>query len=88
MTSDGKKTALILLYLLYGLIGMVRSAKSEGSCMLCLGAVSASLVPAPNLYMEKSSIRGVAKGKKEKVCESLVTLSLPYQLLYKNLLYS
>ena len=57
LTFDGE---IILLYCLYGLI--VWSAKSEGNCMLHLGAVSASLVPAQKLYMEKSSI-GVAKGK-------------------------
>ena len=52
---------IILLYCLHGLI--VRSSKTEGFCMLRLGAVSASLVPAQKLYMEKSSIKVVAKGK-------------------------
>ena len=46
-----EKNATFLLNLLYGLI--VWSAKSDENCMLHFDAVSASLVPAHKLYVDK-----------------------------------
>ena len=43
--------------------------------------------PTCTLNWVQARTRAPMGEKKEKVCESLVTLSLPYQLLYKYLLF-